>query len=99
MGVKIASKKDVPEGGCISIDAPDGRAVALFNVAGEICALDNTCPHAGGPLGEGSLEETVVTCPWHGWSFDVKTGECQNNPDASATCLKVSLKGDDIILD
>lgn len=99
MGVKIASVSDVPEGGCIAIDAPDGRTVALFNVGGQICALENTCPHAGGPLGEGSLEDTVVTCPWHGWSFDVKTGECQNNPDAGATCLKVSVAGTDIILE
>lgn len=99
MGVKIASKKDVPAGGGIAVESPDGKAVALFNIDGEIFALDGTCPHAGGPLGEGSLEETVVTCPWHGWSFDVKTGECQNNPDANAACYKVSVKGEDIILE
>ncbi len=99
MGTVIAKKGDVPTGGCISIDGPDGKEVALFNVGGEIFALDNTCPHAGGPLGEGSLEATIVTCPWHGWSFDVKTGECQNNPDAPAKCVKISVKGEDVILE
>lgn len=99
MGAKIAEKKDVPLGGCLPVTTPDRRLAALFNVDGEIFALDNVCPHAGGPLGEGSLEGTIVTCPWHGWSFDVKTGECQNNPGASATCFKVGVKGEDIILE
>ncbi|OGH56073.1 MAG: hypothetical protein A3G34_13060 [Candidatus Lindowbacteria bacterium RIFCSPLOWO2_12_FULL_62_27] len=99
MGVRIAGKKDVPEGGCIAVDTPDGRAVALFNVAGQIYALDNTCPHAGGPLGEGYLEDKTVTCPWHGWSFDVTTGECQNNPDAAAQCLKTTVQGEDVLID
>ena len=99
MGIRIASKKDVPKDGCISVDTGDGRSVALFNVDDEIFAMDNACPHAGGPLGEGSLEENIVTCPWHGWSFDVKTGECQNNPDVAAECRKVTVKGDDIILE
>lgn len=101
MGIRIADKKDVPDGGCIAVEASDGRAVALFNVDGEICALDGVCPHAGGPLGEGSLDALrgVVTCPWHGWSFDVKTGDCQNNPDVTAKCYKVSIKGEEIILE
>lgn len=99
MGNVIAKKSDVPEGGCISVEGPDGKEIALFNVDGDIFALDNTCPHAGGPLGEGSMEERIVTCPWHGWSFDVRSGECQNNPDVSAKCFKVSVKGEEIILD
>lgn len=99
MTTKIAKVQDVPEGGALAVDAPDGRAVALYNVGGEIFALDGTCPHAGGPLGEGSLEGSVVTCPWHGWSFDVKTGACENNPEAAAACHKISVVGGDILLD
>ncbi len=99
MAVKIATVADVPAGGSLSVTAPDGREIALFNVGGEICAMDNTCPHAGGPLGEGSLEGSVVTCPWHGWSFDVKTGECQNNPDVTHTCHKVTIQAGDVLID
>ena len=47
------------------------RELALFNVAGKFHCVDNVCPHRGGPLGEGTLEGSVVTCPWHGWRFDV----------------------------
>lgn len=61
------------EGRTIKINDND---IALFNLNGEFFAIQNTCPHRGGPLGEGSLDEDgVVICPWHGYSFNVKTGE------------------------
>jgi nitrite reductase/ring-hydroxylating ferredoxin subunit len=53
------------------------RVIALFNVGGEFFALDGVCPHQGGPLGEGELCGAIVTCPWHGWQFDVRTGQHQ----------------------
>jgi nitrite reductase (NADH) small subunit len=52
-----------------------GRELALFNVDGTFHAIDNECPHRGGPLGEGELEGCILTCPWHAWQFDVSTGE------------------------
>ena len=50
------------------------EAVALFNVEGEFCAVADACIHAGGPLGAGPLDGEIVTCPWHGWQFNVKKG-------------------------
>jgi nitrite reductase/ring-hydroxylating ferredoxin subunit len=58
----------------------DGRAIALFRVAGAIHAVEDTCLHAGGPLSEGALDGPTVTCPWHGWQYDVTTGACALNP-------------------
>jgi nitrite reductase (NADH) small subunit len=55
------------------------QVVALFNVEGSFYALDGICPHQGGPLGEGELTGCIVTCPWHGWQFDVGTGQQQLN--------------------
>jgi nitrite reductase/ring-hydroxylating ferredoxin subunit len=56
-----------------------GRIIAIFNVDGKYFALDGICPHAGGPLAKGILDGCVVTCPWHGWQFDVSTGRhCLN---------------------
>lgn len=52
----------------------EGHAVALFNVGGTIHALQNRCPHRGGPLGQGFLDGGEVSCPWHNWTFDVATG-------------------------
>ncbi len=57
----------------------DGRSCALFRVNGRVHALEGHCPHAGGPLAEGSLSAGVVTCPWHGWTFDACSG-CSLEP-------------------
>ncbi|HXE71694.1 MAG TPA: non-heme iron oxygenase ferredoxin subunit [Candidatus Nitrosotenuis sp.] len=67
-------------GDCTSVTLPDGREIALYNVGGEVFATDNVCLHQGGPLGEGYLEGDCVTCPWHGWQYNVKTGECLEVP-------------------
>lgn len=54
-----------------------GRVIALYNVSGTFYALDGVCPHQGGPLGKGELCGQIVTCPWHGWQFDVTDGQNQ----------------------
>jgi NAD(P)H-dependent nitrite reductase small subunit len=69
-----------------------GKTIALFNVEGTFYAIDNTCLHRGGPLGEGELEGTVVTCPWHGWRFDVATGACEMNPCVSLKTYGVRVR-------
>jgi nitrite reductase (NADH) small subunit/3-phenylpropionate/trans-cinnamate dioxygenase ferredoxin subunit len=77
--IPIAHIEDLPPGTCKSIETKD-RSIALFNLDGHIYALDNTCPHAGGPLGEGTIEGEHIVCPWHGWKFHIPTGVCQKNP-------------------
>ena len=61
-----------------------GHQIALFNVDGTVSAIEGTCTHRGGPLGEGSLEGTTVTCPWHGATFDVRTGNHLTAPAVAA---------------
>ena len=80
--VTVANTADLQPGTCRSIELRE-VGLALFNIEGAIYALDNTCPHAGGPLGEGKLEGNAVACPWHGWKFDVPTGSCLKNPSES----------------
>lgn len=70
----VARVEDVPPGSALRVQAGE-REVALFNVGDRIYATQNDCLHLGGPLGEGKLEGCVVTCPWHGWQYDVRTGE------------------------
>lgn len=95
--VKVASTSDLAPGECKVVEA-GGRTLALFNVNGTFFCLDNTCPHSGGPLGEGSLEGEVVTCPWHGWSFNVKDGACQLNPDIKQEAFPVTVQGGDLLI-
>ena len=72
--VKVASLSEVVPGSAKAVEVGD-KTIALFNVDGTVFALDNTCLHQGGPLGEGMLEGDVVTCPWHMWEYNVRTGE------------------------
>ena len=76
----------------------NGIDVALFNVDGQFFAISNTCLHRGGPLGEGFLEEDVVTCPWHGWKFNVKTGVSPVVPTAKVATYQTKVEGDDVMV-
>jgi nitrite reductase (NADH) small subunit/3-phenylpropionate/trans-cinnamate dioxygenase ferredoxin subunit len=74
--VTVAALADLPRGASRAVWVGD-VPVALFNVAGMVYAIDNVCPHAGGPLAGGKLGGPcgeLVTCPWHGWRFNVRTG-------------------------
>lgn len=93
--VTVAKAGDIPAGECRVVDAR-GRQVALFNVDGQFHALDNTCLHRGGPLGEGELDGSIVTCPWHGWTYDVTSGQCTFNPGAQVEKLEVRVEGEEV---
>ena len=76
---RVAATAEIPNGEGREF-VVGGRIVALFNVDGIFHALDGICPHSGGPLAKGALQKNVVTCPWHGWQFDVTTGRhCLNS--------------------
>jgi nitrite reductase/ring-hydroxylating ferredoxin subunit len=75
---RIASVSDCPPGTGGEFVAGE-RIVALFNVDGTFHALDGICPHQGGPLGKGKLTGCIVTCPWHGFQFDVTSGQHQTS--------------------
>ena len=95
--MKVAKVSEIEEGGSKIVDL-DGQQVALFKVGGAIYAVGNTCPHSGGPLGEGYLDGSIVTCPWHGWQFDVKTGDCQTVPQDRIRTYPVEIQGDDVVI-
>ncbi len=86
--VKIANVGDVEAGEGRVVEA-EGKTLALFNANGTFYVLDNSCAHRGGPLGEGDLDGTVVTCPWHAWRWDVTTGANVNNPAVRVACFPV----------
>lgn len=95
--VKVAATGDIPEGEGRCFEVGD-QQVAIFNVEGTYYALDNVCPHQGGPLGEGELDGKMVTCPWHAWDFDVTTGENSEDPDEKQTVFTVKVDGDDVLV-
>lgn len=80
--IRIAKTDEVDVGKGIVVEVKD-QCVAVFNVDGAFHVIDNTCLHRGGPLGEGDLDGEIVTCPWHGWEYNVTTGHCVNNPSSN----------------
>lgn len=97
--IKVASKSDLPsgEGRVVEID---GRPIALFNVNGEFYAMDNTCVHRGGPLGEGFVDcaNLIVQCPWHGWVYGLADGASPMNPMARVEKFEVRVDGEDVMV-
>ena len=74
------------------------REVAIFNVGGTLYAIENLCPHQGGPLGEGWLDGTLLTCPWHGWCFDVRDGAMTLGDFSTAETFEVRLDGRNVLV-
>ena len=68
--------EDLPLGSRKTVELPDEREIALYNINGEFYAIQNWCPHKGAPLSEGILCDRVIECDWHGWQFDLSSGEC-----------------------
>ena len=94
--VKVAKVEEIQPGQGRTV-AAGGCQIALFNINGTFYAIDNTCTHAGGPLGEGMLEQEQVECPWHGARFDVKTGEALAAPAfEKVASYKVRVNGSDV---
>jgi NAD(P)H-dependent nitrite reductase small subunit len=74
------------------------REIALFNAGGRFYALDNTCPHQGGPLAEGWIEGETVTCPWHAWCFKLADGKMTLGDYASVESFDVRVDGDVVLV-
>ncbi len=80
--IRVCNESDLPAEGQVC-EAADGN-LCVARVNGEIAVLSNICPHEEGPLGQGMIENGRVVCPFHGWAFDVKTGEAEHNPSEHA---------------
>jgi len=95
--VPVAKIADVAAG-CATTVIVGGREVALFNVDGTFYAIDNRCPHQGGPLAEGFVDGTVVTCPWHAWSFKLTDGKMTLGAFTCVDTYDVRIEGDWVML-
>jgi nitrite reductase/ring-hydroxylating ferredoxin subunit len=93
--IKVAEVSDLNPGEGKTVVAGE-RELALFNVAGTFYAIDNVCPHRGGPMGEALLEGHEAICPWHGWRFNVTTGFSPVVKTAKVDTFEVVVEGNDI---
>jgi nitrite reductase (NADH) small subunit len=86
--VRICSVAELPAEGEAAEFTVQGRALCVAHVDGAVSVLDGTCPHEGGPLGEGIIEGGRVVCPWHAYAYDLHTGATEQDPDLKAEVLE-----------
>ena len=96
--IRVSETEAVPEGKGIVVNV-EGKQLAIFRYQGEFFALDETCPHRGGPLHEGLIQEGVVACPWHLWQFNLKTGLSPVNPLSKAQAYKTRVEGNNVLVE
>ena len=79
--IKVCLVNELSSGQAKSLQI-DGKEIGIFNIGGKYYAIDNICMHAGGPLNDGFIDEEkcMVTCPWHGWGYDLASGKCVTHP-------------------
>ena len=96
--IKALAAGELPAGKAMAVEL-NGKKVAVFNVDGTFYAMDDTCTHRGGPLSEGHVDGTVVTCPWHGASFDLTTGNHLGPPaPRGVTSYEVKVEDNDVMV-
>ena len=94
---RVAKVDEVEKGKCKHF-VVNGKNIALFNDEGKFFATENECPHQGGPLSEGDFANGVVTCPWHNWKFDVKTGDCTVIDTINVVTFKTKVENDEVFV-
>ena len=92
---RVAGAGEIAAGAGKIVDV-NGNPVAVWNINGNYYAFQNVCPHRGGPVGEGEIEGNIITCPWHGFRFDVTNGACAQNPAMKISTYEVRVEGNDI---
>ncbi len=96
--VRVGSAGDVGPGGVILVTV-GSTEVAVCNRNGKLYAVDNRCPHLGGPLAMGTLHDNMLVCPWHGWEFDCTTGKCDFNPAIVLRSYEVDVVNNEILVE
>jgi nitrite reductase/ring-hydroxylating ferredoxin subunit len=96
--VRVCHTSEVKAGCGKSVEVA-GKAIGIFNVDGKFYAINDVCGHRGGPLAEGELEGTTVICPWHGWRYNVTTGENELLPSLPTEKYEVKVENDDILVE
>jgi nitrite reductase (NADH) small subunit len=75
------------------------KTICVAKVNGSYSAMDNVCPHRGGPLGQGMVEGNKVVCPWHGWAWDVKTGVAEQDPSMKVAVYPLKIEKGDVMVE
>lgn len=97
--LKVCDRQDLPAEGQAREFSVAGRTLCVATIAGQPRALDNVCPHRGGPLAEGVVEHGKIICPWHQFEFDLATGEAVHSPTLKALTYTLRLVDDQVMVE
>ena len=96
--VKVGAAADLAPGSVMEV-VVGGSPYAICNVGGELRAFDGICPHAGGPLGQGNIEDGRLICPWHAWEYDCRTGANDYDESLTLASFPVKIESGEILID
>ncbi len=101
MRYRVGKFSEFSESSPITIRIAPNFHIVLIKSEDRIYAINDECPHKGGPLGEGEIEGTEIVCPWHFWRFDIRTGVCTDggDEDEKVACYNVIVEGEDVFVD
>ncbi len=97
--IKLAAQSELPAADEVKEFPCGDKTICIANVNGDYSALDNVCLHMGGPLGEGTIENGKVVCPWHGWQYDPKTGATTHNPSLRVAVYPLKIENGDALIE
>lgn len=97
--IKIADESELPAEGEAREFEINGKVICVANLSGTITAMDNVCLHMGGPLGQGYIEGNKVVCPWHGWEYDPKTGQLEDDPKTRLAVYPIKFENGEVFVE
>ena len=95
--VRVAREEEIRECSAVRVES-FGRTIAVFRDQGELLAIEDSCPHRGGPLGKGKVAAGAVTCPLHAWTFDLRTGAMRGNPSLCVRTWPLRIEAGEVFL-
>jgi nitrite reductase (NADH) small subunit len=96
---RITTQSDLPPINEAKEFSCGDKTICIANVNGEYFAMDNVCLHRGGPLGQGMIEGGKVVCPWHGWAWDAKTGQADQDSRMRVAVYPLKIEGGDVLVE
>ena len=97
--LKLTNKSELPAEGEAKEFKLGGKLICVANVGGTITAMDNVCLHMGGPLGQGYIEGGKIICPWHGWEYDLRTGELGDDPKSKLAVYPIKVENNEVFVE
>ncbi len=97
--VKLCGRDELPREAEAKEFCVRGHTLCVAVLNGKPLALDNVCPHRGGPLAEGTIKHGKIVCPWHQWEFDLATGQATKAASVKAMAYPLRLHGDDVLVE